>query len=167
MITSMQPLGRPDPEVLRRYEQALTLAQGPESAVRAALAIAEDLGVRPFADTLRERLRQLGARHIPRGPRETTRKNPAGLTVREVQVLELLAQGCTNARIARVLYRSQKTVDHHVSAILGKLGVSSRARAVAAAFAAGILEAARMPVTVSRRTVVTQEFFADEVDMFA
>jgi hypothetical protein len=66
-----------------------------------------------------------------------------------------------------VLYRSQKTVDHHVSAILSKLGVSSRAQAVAAAFAAGLLEAARMPVTVNRRTVVTQEFLADEVDMFA
>ena len=163
----MQPLGRPDPEVLRRYEQALALAQGPESAVREALAIAENLGVRPFADTLRERLRQLGARRIPRGPRETTRKNPAGLTVREVQVLKLLAQGCTNARIAGVLYRSQKTVDHHVSAILSKLGASSRAQAVAAAFAAGLLKAARMPVTVNRRTVVTQEFLADEVDMFA
>jgi DNA-binding NarL/FixJ family response regulator len=107
------------------------------------------------------------ARRIPRGPRETTRRNPAGLTVREAQVLELLSQGYTNARIARVLYRSQKTVDHHVSAILSKLGVNSRAQAVAAAFASGMLGAARMPVTVRRRTVVTEEFLPDKVDMFA
>jgi DNA-binding CsgD family transcriptional regulator len=131
------------------------------------------------------------APRIPRGPRETTRRNPAGLTVREAQVLELLSQGYTNARIARVLYRSQKTVDHHVSAILSKLGVNSRAQAVAAAFASGMLGAcltpgrccgpaaageqesdrllwaARMPVTVHRRTVVTEEFLADKVDMLA
>jgi DNA-binding NarL/FixJ family response regulator len=164
MITSMQLFGRHDPEVLQRHERALALAQGPQSAVREALAIAENLGDRPFADLLRGRLRELGARRIPRGPRETTRKNPAGLTVREVQVLKLLAQGHTNAQIASVLYRSQKTVDHHVSAILSKLGVNSRAQAVAAAFASGIT---RMPVAVNRRTVVTQEFLADKVDVFA
>ena len=102
-------------------------------------------------------------------------------------MLELLAQGYTNARIARVLYRSQKTVDHHVSAILSKLGVNSRAQAAVAAFASGMLRAclpdgpaaageqeshrllgaARMPVAAHRRTVVTEEFLPDEVDMLA
>ncbi len=147
-----------------RYERALALAEGPEHAVREALAIVEDLGAQPFADILRARLHELGARRIPRGPRESTRKNPAGLTIREVQVLKLLAQGYTNAQVAGMLYRSTKTVDHHVSAILSKLGVNSRARAVAAALALGIT---RMPVTVNGGTRVAQEFLANEVDMFA
>jgi DNA-binding NarL/FixJ family response regulator len=80
-----------------------------------------------------------GASRTLRGPRATTRENPAGLTVREVQVLKLLAQGFTTARLARVLYRSPRTVDHHVEAILYKLGAHSRAQAVAAAFNLGIV----------------------------
>ena len=68
---------------------------------------------------------------IPRGSRATTRSHPLGLTRREVQVLELLAQGLRNATIAKRLFVSTKTVDHHVSAILTKLGVPSREEAVA------------------------------------
>jgi DNA-binding NarL/FixJ family response regulator len=48
-------------------------------------------------------------------------------------------QGCTNAQLARRLHRSPKTVDHHVSALLEKLGVRSRTEAVAAAIALGIV----------------------------
>jgi DNA-binding CsgD family transcriptional regulator len=66
-----------------------------------------------------------------RGPRAATRENPAGLTAREVQVLRLVAEGLTNAEIADRLVVSRRTVDHHVSAILFKLDVPSRARAVA------------------------------------
>ena len=61
-----------------------------------------------------------------RGPRPATSENPAGLTRREREVLELLAEGLTNAEIAARLVISEKTVGHHVSAILGKLGVGSR-----------------------------------------
>ena len=63
---------------------------------------------------------------IPKGPASTTRKNPAGLTNRQVDVLRLLADGLTNAEIAEDLFVSTRTVDHHVSAVLMKLGVSSR-----------------------------------------
>jgi DNA-binding NarL/FixJ family response regulator len=86
-------------------------------------------------------LRELGVRGIPRGPRASTRGNPAGLTRREIQVLTLLVRGDTNGALARRLHISAKTVDHHVSSILEKLDVCSRTEAVAAAFGLGILKA--------------------------
>jgi DNA-binding NarL/FixJ family response regulator len=61
-----------------------------------------------------------------RGPRPSTRANPAGLTAREVEVLDLLVEGLRNAEIAERLVITEKTAGHHVSAILGKLGVRSR-----------------------------------------
>src|SRR5262249_9626832 len=90
-------------------------------------------------DIVRGRLRESGVRGVPRGPREATRANPLGLTSKEMQILQLLARGCTNAQLAQQLHRSTKTIDHHVGAILEKLGVHSRTEAVAAAFARGIL----------------------------
>lgn len=54
-------------------------------------------------------------------------------------MLALLAEGLSNADIAARLTVSAKTVDHHVSAVLGKLGVSSRGRAAAAARERGLL----------------------------
>jgi DNA-binding CsgD family transcriptional regulator len=81
-------------------------------------------------------LARLGARAAVRrlrrrGPRPGTRNNPAGLTAREAEVLQLIAEGLSNAEIADRLVLSRRTVDHHVSAILRKLDVSTRARAVA------------------------------------
>ena len=124
------------------YERALALADGPEDALREALTILEQLGAGPFASMVRQRLRDRGVRGIPRGPRASTRGNPAGLTVREVDVLRLLARGHTNAELARRLHLSAKTIDHHVSSILEKLAVHSRTEAVAAAFGLGIVKAA-------------------------
>ena len=130
---SWESLGMP-------YEQALSLADGPESALREALVILDGLGARPLGAMVRLRLRRLGVRRIPRGPRPTTRGNPARLTAREVQVLTLLVSGHTNAELARRLHVSAKTVEHHVSAILEKLDVHSRTEAVAAAFGLGIVK---------------------------
>ena len=76
---------------------------------------------------------------IPRGPREQTRANPAGLTARELEVLALLADGLTNAQLADRLFLSEKTVDHHVSSVLRKLGEPNRAAAAAAARQRGLL----------------------------
>jgi DNA-binding CsgD family transcriptional regulator/tetratricopeptide (TPR) repeat protein len=121
------------------YEQALALAEGPEAALRESLAILDGLGAGPLSAIVRQRLREGGARSVPRGPRAATRANPSGLTGKEMEVLQLLACGCSTAQLARRLHRSPKTVNHHVSALFAKLGVHSRAEAVAAAYARGIV----------------------------
>ena len=135
-----QSLGMP-------YERALTLAEDSEPAQRDALAIVDELGAAPLASILRRRLRDRGARGIPRGPSETTRANPAGLTNKEIEVLTLLAHGGSNAQVARRLHRSTKTIDHHVSAILEKLGARSRTEAVAKALTLGLLRDDPRPST--------------------
>ena len=63
---------------------------------------------------------------MPRGPTPATRANPAGLTERQLDVLDLVAAGITNGEIAERLVVSVRTVDHHVSAVLAKLGVTTR-----------------------------------------
>jgi DNA-binding CsgD family transcriptional regulator len=114
------------------YEQASMLAwYGAEADQRAALAAFEQLGAAPAANALRKRLREQGVRDIPRGARPSTRNNEYGLTRREAEILQLLSQGLRNAAIAKRLFLSTKTVDHHVSSILTKLGVESRAEAIA------------------------------------
>jgi DNA-binding CsgD family transcriptional regulator len=123
------------------YERALALASGPEAALLESLMILERLGAGPLAAIVRQRLRERGVRGIPRGPRASTRGNPAGLTSREVQVLRLLVRGHTNNELALRLHISAKTIDHHVSSILEKLEVRSRTEAVAAAMGLGILKA--------------------------
>ena len=76
---------------------------------------------------------------VPRGPRSASRANPAGLTAREVEVLGLLAEGLSYAEVAERLILSEKTVGHHVSAVLRKLSEPTRSRAVAAALRRGII----------------------------
>ena len=106
--------------------------------MREALALFTRLGARPAEAIAAQRLRALGARGVPRGPRPATRANPANLTARELEVLPLLVAGLQNAEIASRLHLSAKTVDHHVSRILAKLGVHARGNAAAAASRLGI-----------------------------
>jgi DNA-binding NarL/FixJ family response regulator len=73
-------------------------------------------------------MRELG-RRVPHGPREKTRANPAGLTPRQLEVLSLLVDGLTNAEIADRLVVSTRTAEHHVAAVLTKLGAATRAEA--------------------------------------
>jgi DNA-binding NarL/FixJ family response regulator len=87
-------------------------------------------------------MRRLGFKAIPRGPRRTTRSDAFGLTAREREVLALLSGGMTNCDIAAALFISEKTVDHHVSAVLGKMGVGSRREAAQKAAESRILECA-------------------------
>jgi DNA-binding CsgD family transcriptional regulator len=115
------------------YEQALALADGDAEAMRNALALFEQLGAQPAMALVRRRLQLLGIRGIPRGPRPSTRTNQAGLTSRQLEVLELVAEGFSNAEIASRLFTSPKTVEHHVSAVLAKLRVHSRAQAIGTA----------------------------------
>lgn len=80
---------------------------------------------------------------MPRGPRPTTRDNIAGLTTREMQVLALLGESLQNAEIAKRLFRSSRTVEHHLASILAKLAVESRGEAVEIARQRGLLAAAK------------------------
>ncbi|AMX97391.1 helix-turn-helix transcriptional regulator [Mesorhizobium sp. M7A.F.Ca.US.014.04.1.1] len=121
------------------YERALALAQGDEPAQRAALEIFETLGAKPVASHVREIMRRNGVIRIARGPRQTTRANSAGLTQRQMEVLQLIERGFSNKRIAEHLTISPKTVDHHVSAVLGKLDAISRGEATAAARDSGLI----------------------------
>lgn len=124
------------------YEARLVLVDCDDvDIVRSAVEAADLLGVPPLADRLRQRLRELGVRRIPRGPQATTRVNPAGLTDRQLEVLRHVASGRTNAQIAEALVLSVRTVDHHVSATLTKLGVSSRRDAAELAAELGIVPA--------------------------
>jgi DNA-binding CsgD family transcriptional regulator len=88
-------------------------------------------------------MRALGIRSIPAGPRSATREHPLGLTRREHEVLDLIVDGHTNAEIAEQLFISAKTVDHHVSAVLAKLGVPDRNVAASEAVRLGLARAAR------------------------
>jgi DNA-binding CsgD family transcriptional regulator/tetratricopeptide (TPR) repeat protein len=121
-------------------EEARALAgTGVEEHLRTALAIFDRLGARPdLARTIRA-LRSAGITQIPRGPRPGTRANAAGLTARELEVLQLLTLGRSNKEIADELFLSARTVGHHVSAILSKLDISSRAEAHARAEALNLL----------------------------
>lgn len=117
-----------------RYGAAMVLTRSTqESELREALAIFEELGARPALQLLRQRLRESGVKGVPRGARTSTRAHPHGLTKREAQIFALLAEGMRNAAIAKKLFLSTKTVDHHVSSILTKLGVPSRLEAIAMA----------------------------------
>ena len=123
------------------YEHAAALAESPDPQDRlAALAELDALGAAPLARLVRAGLRRLGVAHVPRGPVGATRQNPAGLTERQVQVLGLLSQGCTNAEIADRLVISTRTVDSHVAAVLAKLGVATRRAAAARAADLGVLD---------------------------
>ena len=125
-------LGRP-------YEEALALGSGDEAAQRQALDIFDRLGAAPAAAHLRRRMRADGARAVPRGPIEATRANSAGLTRRQVQVLHLIDEGLSNGEIASRLCISAKTAEHHVSAIMARLDVSTRQEAAATARVRGLM----------------------------
>ena len=123
------------------YEAALALGGADEEpALRQALEALRDLGARPATAIVARRLRALGVRGVPRGPRPSTQENPAGLTTRELEVLALVAEGLRNAEIAERLIVTRKTVDHHVSAILRKLDAPTRGQAAAAAIRLGLLQ---------------------------
>jgi DNA-binding CsgD family transcriptional regulator/tetratricopeptide (TPR) repeat protein len=138
--------GRPDEaavafdELGSPYDAALALYDvGDEAGLREALARFEALGADAASHRTRRALRELGVRGVPTGARLTTRANPAGLTQRELEVLDLVGAGLTNDQIADHLVISPRTVDHHVSAVLGKLGARTRGEASERARRLGLL----------------------------
>jgi DNA-binding NarL/FixJ family response regulator len=125
-------------ELQAPYEAALAALPGDERAAREALTALKALGataaIKAFA-------RERAARGVktPRGARRSTLAHPAGLTRREQEVLQHLATGATNAAIAEALTVSERTVAHHVSAVLTKLGAANRLAAVQRARELGVL----------------------------
>jgi DNA-binding CsgD family transcriptional regulator/tetratricopeptide (TPR) repeat protein len=125
------------------FDQAFFLSfLDDEEALVEAIGIAYTLGAAPLARHVARRMRALGLK-VPRGPREATRANPLGLTPRQLQVLELVAAGRTNAEIAEALVVSTRTAEHHVAAVLTKLGATTRREAA--------LRAAELSLETARR----------------
>jgi DNA-binding CsgD family transcriptional regulator len=121
------------------YDRAVALSLGSTEAKVEALSIFDALGATALGSRLRTELTAAGVTGVPRGPTRATRENPFGLTPRQMDVLRHMADDMTNAEIADRLFLSSRTVDHHVSAILGKLGAGTRSEAVTAAREADLL----------------------------
>jgi ATP/maltotriose-dependent transcriptional regulator MalT len=138
---------------LRAYEQSIFASRArlemarlvrendPPAAItwaRAALASFQRIGAAHEANEAAQLLRELGV------SRQTGRHTSELLTGREIEVYELLAAGLSNREIAGRLVVSPKTVEHHVTSILNKLGVRNRAEAIAFAAHAGPGESAHL-----------------------
>lgn len=111
------------------YQQALTMAfSGDSDLMRGSLEVLDELGAIAVRDRVRQMMREHGFT-VGRGKSASTRANPDGLTRRQMEVLRLLVEDLSDREIAERLFISPKTVGHHVSAILTKLGVESRRQA--------------------------------------
>jgi DNA-binding CsgD family transcriptional regulator len=122
------------------YERADALSRSADQEdLLAALAIFNRLRASAAAARVRDALRSQGVRHLPRGPDARAPAHPAGLTARQVDVLNLVTEGLTNAEIAERFVVSVRTVDHHVSAVLDKLGVQNRRQAAERAQQLGLV----------------------------
>ena len=139
--TALEIAGRPSEAAAEwdrcgyRIQAIISQALSPESDLDALFSELASMGAHGVARGLRRELPRRGVKRVPRGERSSTRENPTGLTVREAEVLSLLAEGLSNTAISERLFISKKTASHHVSAILVKLNVSSRGQAAALAVA--------------------------------
>jgi DNA-binding CsgD family transcriptional regulator len=122
------------------YQQALTLFEGTDDNKRKAISIVQNLAADAVYQKMKLEMRTSGIKNIPRGMRKTTMSNPANLTNREVDVLQLLKEGLPNKEIGTRLFISSKTVDHHVTSLFFKLDVNSRTMAVKEAARLEIIE---------------------------
>ncbi len=122
------------------FAEALVLSEGNEDDKKNALSIFQQLNAKAVCERIKMEMRASGIKKIPRGLRESTKMNPAQLTNRELDILQLLKHAVQNKEIASTLFISPKTVDHHISSILFKLDVNSRSKAVTEAVRLGILK---------------------------
>ena len=110
------------------FEAALAQLGGDQAGQHQALEGFIALGADPAARAARHALTAAGVRGVARGPYGHVKEDPLGLTQRERQIAEMLAASLSNAQIAQRLQRSERTVAHHVSAVLAKLGVKTRSQ---------------------------------------
>ncbi|MGE5107613.1 MAG: LuxR C-terminal-related transcriptional regulator, partial [Sphingobacteriales bacterium] len=122
------------------YEQALTLFKGSYEDKKKAITIIQGLGANAVYEKMKWEMRASGLKSIPRGIRKSTQSNPALLTERELDVLQLLHEGMQNKEIAASLFISAKTVEHHITSIFLKLDVNSRVKAGKEASRLGIIK---------------------------
>ncbi len=123
------------------YEAAVArLGSNDELALRQSLDELQHIGATATAGLATRRLRAMGARGLPRGPRTPTKANSARLTSRELDVLAMIVEGLRYNDIAARLYVSPKTVDHHVTSVFAKLGVHNRSGAVEEAKQLGLVD---------------------------
>jgi DNA-binding CsgD family transcriptional regulator len=129
------------------YERAQAMVAGhDDDLARAGLVALQDLGAPAAAAAAARHLRERGLQRLSRGPRAATARTPYGLTPRQLEVLVLLVAGLRNSEIAATMVLSERTVDHHVSAVLSKLGVETRAQAAHLATREGIVVDGGEPV---------------------
>lgn len=122
------------------FDEAMMLILGDAAQTAAGLAILDRLGAAATTARARATLAARGLRRGARGPRASTRANSFGLTRRELDVLAAIDKGWTNKEIGERLFVSAKTVDHHVSAILGKIDARTRGEAAALARSHGLID---------------------------
>jgi DNA-binding CsgD family transcriptional regulator/tetratricopeptide (TPR) repeat protein len=143
-VQSWHALGAPNEAALALLQAALQSDSHSAAGFLAkALQQFEAIGAHLGAARVRSVARERGlARLLParkRGPYVKAREHPRGLSGREQQVLDCMAQGLSNARIAERLGLAQRTVEHHVSAVLAKFSAQHRHEAVALARREGLL----------------------------
>ncbi len=125
------------------YERALTQL----SQAELVLAMGRESEIAPLLEAAREVFERLGAVPALERAAEIERRQPArpvlrtagGLSVREVEVLQLVAKGMTDADVAEALFISPRTVARHLQSVYNKLGVNSRTAATAFAFEHGLV----------------------------
>ncbi len=122
------------------FDEAMVLSEAVDPGAQSrGIGMLDMLGATSTADRIRLDLRRSGVAQLPPRPRSTTQANPAGLTNRQLDVAKLVARGLTNAEIADRLFISPKTADHHVSAVLAKLGMPTRRTVIAQASDLGLV----------------------------
>ena len=122
------------------FQKAFALFEGVEEDKKNALILFQQLGANAVSEKIKMEMRAVGIKSIPRGIRESTKNNPAQLTIRELDVLRLLQKGNPTREIAGTLFISPKTAENHISNILFKLDVKTRSKAITEAVRLGILK---------------------------
>jgi DNA-binding CsgD family transcriptional regulator/tetratricopeptide (TPR) repeat protein len=109
------------------FEQGLCLMQCGGTHLLEAIDLFAGLGATAALELARAQARTLGIKGVKRGPYTAARENSAGLTSRELEIYQLLHLGLSNSEISSKLNRSVRTVEHHASRVLAKMGAKNRA----------------------------------------